>query len=290
MASAVERKLTTVMCADVAGYSRLMEKNEEATLNCLKKAREVFKSNIKDHGGRLINMTGDGIIAEFPSVVNAMHCAVSIQNNLADFTAQNKFEVPMTFRLGLNLGDVMIEGDDIFGDGVNIAARLEALAPPGGICISGTVYDHVKGKFPLGFNYLGEKQVKNIETAVQVYALQLHEEQTSNDTSPRQEPTDTPHSSVIDEDEEKLRKQVKRRAGFYRRCMMMGSVVVFLLIINLITSPSTLWFFWPALPIAFTLALDGFRVFSKNHFAEDWEAREIEKIKRRHHKRHGNSS
>jgi adenylate cyclase len=286
MASAVERKLTTVMCADVAGYSRLMEKDEVATLNCLKKAREVFKSNLESHGGRLINMTGDGIIAEFPSVVNAMHCAVSIQNTLAEQTAQNMFEVPMVFRIGLNLGDVMIEEDDIFGDGVNIAARLEALAPPGGVCISGTVYDHVKGKFPLGFNYLGEKQVKNIETAVPVYALRLQADQANTDASA---PV-TPPPFEENTEEERLRKRVKRQASFYRRCLMMGSIVVFLLILNLITSPTTLWFFWPALPIAFTLALDGFRVFGKNHFAEDWEAREVERIKRRHRKRHGNST
>lgn len=284
MSSSVERKLTTVLCADVAGYSRLMEKNEEATLRSLKTAREIFKTKLIAHGGRLINMAGDGLISEFPSVVNAVHCAVSIQDELDRFLKDGKFDVPLKFRIGLNLGDVMVEGDDIFGDGVNIAARLEALAPAGGICISGTVYDHVKSKFPSGFDYLGEKQVKNIEGAIPVYSLQLNAARSS--PQPKAYSTakgaDTPEPSDA---ETRLRQQVKRQARFYRRCLMMGTILVFLMVINLVTSPSHLWFFWPALPIAFTLALDAFRVFGKGHFAEAWEEKKMARIKRRQDKR-----
>ncbi len=278
MTTTVERKLTTILCADVAGYSRLMEQDEEGTLASLKSARSVFNAQITDHGGRLINMTGDAIIAEFPSVVNAVHCAVAIQNQMSDLHEQNEFAVALHFRIGLNLGDVMIEGDDIFGDGVNIAARLEALAPTGGICISGTVYDHVKGKFPAGFDYLGERKVKNIDGAVSVYTLQLAEAEKSS-PPPKM---DADAASAADEthEEKELRRQIKRQASFYRRCLTMGVLVIFLFIINMITSPGTLWFFWPALPILFTLTLNGFRVFSKTHFSDEWERRRLEKIKR----------
>lgn len=278
MSTTVERKLTTILCADVAGYSRLMGQNEEGTLASLKFARTVFNAQITDHGGRLINMTGDAIIAEFPSVVNAVHCAVAIQNQMSELHTQNKFAVPLHFRIGLNLGDVMIEGDDIFGDGVNIAARLEALAPTGGIYISGTVYDHVKGKFPTGFDYLGERKVKNIDGAVSVYALQLAGAEQPSPAAVEQAAAELPEETL---EEKELRKQVKRQASFYRRCLMMGVLVLFLFIINMVTSPGTLWFFWPALPILFTLTLNGFRVFGKAHFSDEWEQRRLEKMKRR---------
>ncbi len=282
MSTTVERKLTTILCADVAGYSRLMEQDEEGTLASLKSARAVFNSHITDHGGRLINMTGDAIIAEFPSVVNAVHCAVAIQNRMGELHTQNEFSVALHFRIGLNLGDVMIEGDDIFGDGVNIAARLEALAPTGGICISGTVYDHVKGKFPAGFDYLGERKVKNIDGAVSVYALQLAGGPQPSPKAAKETDADPAEETL---EEKELRKQVKRQASFYRRCVMMGVLIVFLFIINMLTSPGTLWFFWPALPILFTLALNGFRVFGKAHFSEEWEERRLEKMKRRNQRK-----
>ena len=262
-----------------------MEKNEEATLRSLKKAREIFKSNLKTHDGRLINMAGDGIISEFPSVVNAVHCAIAIQDELNQFLEEGKFDVPLKFRIGLNLGDVMVEGDDIFGDGVNIAARLEALAPAGGICISGTVHDHVKNKFPTGFKYLGEKQVKNIEGAVPVYALQLHADSRATQTNTNNTQPET-ETNEQDTAETQLRQQVRKQAKFYRRCMMMGTIMVFLLILNLVTSPSHLWFFWPALPITFMLVMDGFRTFGSGHFAEDWEEKKIARLKRRRDRRH----
>jgi len=278
MSTTVERKLTTILCADVAGYSRLMEQDEEGTLASLKSARTVFNSHITDHGGRLINMTGDAIIAEFPSVVNAVHCAVAIQNRMSELHAQNEFAVALHFRIGLNLGDVMIEGDDIFGDGVNIAARLEALAPTGGICISGTVYDHVKGKFPAGFDYLGERQVKNIDGAVSVYALQLAGGEQPPPAATKDVGTEQPDETL---EETELRRQVKRQADFYRRCAMMGALLLILFIINMLTSPGSLWFYWAAIPMIFNLTAAGFRVFGKSHFSEEWEQRRLEKMKRR---------
>ncbi|WP_169568054.1 adenylate/guanylate cyclase domain-containing protein [Sneathiella limimaris] len=282
MTTTVERKLTTILCADVAGYSRLMEQDEVATLNDLKIARVLFQEQIEAHGGRLINMAGDGIIAEFPSVVNAVQGAVTIQNLLEEKHAKGDFDVPMHFRIGLNLGDVMIEGDDIFGDGVNIASRLEAMAPTGGICISGTVYDHVKNKLPASFTYLGEKHVKNIEGAVPVYSLGLAGETAGTQTQ-TETITNSPEENYSPEDQEEaeLRKQVRRKASYYRRCMMMGSVIIFLFFINILSSPDYLWFIWPALPMLLVLAMDGFRVFGKGHFSDDWENREMEKEKRR---------
>lgn len=280
MSAAVERKLTTILCADVAGYSRMMEKDEVATLQSLKIAREVFNSEIAEHSGRLINMVGDGLIADFDSVVNAVHCAVAIQSKLSDKHSEGVFSVPLHFRIGLNLGDVMIEGEDIFGDGVNIAARLESLAPTGGICISGTVYDHVKGKFPSGFEYLGEKHVKNIKGGVDVYSLKM--EHRAPETEPVQEEQEPyePIDGLTQDEEMALRKQIRKQAGFYRRAASMGTLILFLFIINMLTSPGALWFYWPALPICFILAMDGFRVFGKGHFDDDWEERKLAEMRK----------
>jgi adenylate cyclase len=167
----LERKLTAILCADVYGYSRLMSEDEEATLRTLSSHRKFIDSLIEQHRGRFVNSAGDSVLAEFVSVVNAVQCAVEIQNTLK---AEN-VEVPpdrrMQFRIGVNLGDVMVEGDQIYGDGVNVAARLESLADPGGICVSGFVHDHIKGKLALNYQDLGAQQVKNIAEPVRVYRV-----------------------------------------------------------------------------------------------------------------------
>ncbi|WP_025898273.1 adenylate/guanylate cyclase domain-containing protein [Sneathiella glossodoripedis] len=276
----MERKLTTVLCADVAGYSRLMEEDEVATFESLKKAREIFKSHIEDHGGRLINMAGDAIIAEFSSVVNATTCAINVQENLSEVVKSGMLEVPLSFRIGLNLGDVMVDGKDIFGDGVNIAARLEGLASPGGICISGTVYDHVKGKLSFDFNFIGNKQVKNIKEPVSVYTLS---------TSPIQTTDLNTHKSEINSDEMSadeafIRRQVKEQAKFYKRCMTFGAIFLFLLVLNLVTSPSYLWSLWPAAGMTIPLVISAFKLYGDRHFSSDWEERKLDKIKNRRHK------
>jgi adenylate cyclase len=139
----MERKLTAILCADVYGYSRLMGENEEATLRTLTSHRKLIDSQIEQHHGRFVNEAGDSVVAEFASVVEAVNCAVEIQTGLK---AENESIPPdrrMEFRVGVNLGDVMVEGKQIYGDGVNVAARLESLAEPGGMCISGTVHDQV---------------------------------------------------------------------------------------------------------------------------------------------------
>ena len=169
----VERKLTAILCADVYGYSRLMGEDEEATLRTLTSHRKIIDSLIEQHHGRFVNSAGDSVLAEFASVVEAVNCAVEIQTALKAENAKLPPERRMEFRIGVNLGDVMVEGDQIYGDGVNVAARLESLAEPGGICISGTVHEQVRNKLALGYEDLGEQTVKNIARPVHVCRVLL---------------------------------------------------------------------------------------------------------------------
>src|SRR5437879_5940552 len=171
----MERKLTAILSADVKGYSRLMGADEVATIRTLTAYREVMATLIQQHRGRVVDAPGDNLLAEFASVVDAVQCAVVIQTTLKAENANLPPDRRMEFRLGLNLGDVIVEGERIYGDGVNIAARLEALAEPGGICISGTVYEHIKNKLALGYEYLGEQTVKNIAEPVRVWRVVMGE-------------------------------------------------------------------------------------------------------------------
>src|SRR5438093_13422736 len=168
----VERKLTAILSADGKGYSRLMGEDEEATIRTLTAYREVMTTLIQQHRGRVIDSAGDNLLAEFVSVVDAVRCAVEVQRDFktrnADLPAHRKME----FRIGINLGDVVVEGERIYGDGVNIAARLESLAGAGGICISGSVYDQIETKLALEYAYLGEQTVKNITKPIPVYRVQ----------------------------------------------------------------------------------------------------------------------
>src|SRR3984885_1472485 len=168
----VERKLVSVVVADVVGYSRLIELDEEGTharLNALQ--RDLLKPKISEHHGRIIKNTGDGVLLEFASVVDAVRCAVEIQRGMIDRNADFPEDRRIVFRFGINLGDVIVEPDDIHGDGVNVAARLEGLAEPGGVCISGTAHDQVRDRLPYVFTEKGEQTVKNIARPVRVYSL-----------------------------------------------------------------------------------------------------------------------
>lgn len=167
------RKLTTIFCADVQDYSRLMGKDEEGTLAALKRSRDAMARLIEAREGRVVNTWGDGVIAEFPSVVEAVRAAIDVQNELAGLNAERHGEARMDYRIGLNLGDVIADGDDLYGDGVNIAARLQASAPAGGIVISSTVYDQVRNKLAVGFEFLGALTVKNIDGGVPSYVVQI---------------------------------------------------------------------------------------------------------------------
>jgi adenylate cyclase len=166
------RRLTAILAADVAGYSRLMGADEEGTHERLKAhLAHLIDPKIKEHRGRTVKNTGDGLLAEFASVVDAVRCAVEIQRGMIDREPEAPEERRIRFRIGVNLGDVIVEEHDIFGDGVNVAARLEALAEPGGICVSRVVRDQVRDKLDFAFEDMGEQQVKNIARPVRVYRV-----------------------------------------------------------------------------------------------------------------------
>ena len=168
-----ERRLAAILAADVAGYSRLMGRNEEETVRDLEAHQAIILPLIAKHGGAVINIAGDGIVAQFPSAVRAVECAVAIQKIMAE----RNFDVPvdrrMLLRIGVNLGDIMHDGTRSFGDGINVAARLEPLAEPGGICISATVREAIFGKLGLPLRDLGEKALKNIARPVHIYQIQV---------------------------------------------------------------------------------------------------------------------
>src|SRR5713101_2153114 len=171
----MERRLAAVLAADVVGYSRLMGVDEAGTLDALTKVRsELIDGKIAEHQGRVVKLSGDGLLLEFPSVVNAVKCAAEIQRGMRDRNANLPQEIRIEFRIGVNLGDVIVQDEDIFGDGVNVAARLESIAKPGGIAISGSVRDHVGNRLDLAFDDLGEQTLKNIDRPIRVYSVSVH--------------------------------------------------------------------------------------------------------------------
>jgi adenylate cyclase len=179
----LERRLSAILAADVVGYSGLMETDEDGTFQRLRSHRnELFEPQIANHHGRIFKLMGDGLLAEFPSVVDAMECAVSLQRGMAERNNGSAADQRIDVRIGVNLGDVIVEGDDRHGDGVNIAARLQQLAEPGGIAVSRTVVDHVRNKLPLRFQSLGEQRVKNITQPIEVFRW------AADEASPRARP------------------------------------------------------------------------------------------------------
>jgi len=175
-AQEVKRKLAAILSADVKGYSRLMGKDEVGTIQTLNTYKELMANLIQHHHGRVVDAPGDNLLAEFASVVDAVECAVDIQKELKTRNTELPENRRMEFRIGVNLGDVIEDGEQILGDGVNIAARLESLAEAGGICISGTAFDQVRNKVDLGYEYLGEQTVKNIALPVRVYKVLMESE------------------------------------------------------------------------------------------------------------------
>ena len=167
----IKRKLTTILATDVEGYTRLMRADEEATLKTLGEYREIIDGLIARHDGRVFSTGGDSVLAEFGSAVEAVRCAISIQEEIASRNTELADDRKLMFRIGINVGDVMIRDDDLFGDGVNVAARLEGLAQPGGVCVSGSVFEQIKHKLSLGFEDMGAQEVKNIAEPVAAYRL-----------------------------------------------------------------------------------------------------------------------
>jgi adenylate cyclase len=166
------RRLAAILAADVAGYSRLIGADEEGTLERLKALRrELLDPKIADHRGRLVKTTGDGLLVEFGSVVDALRCAVDVQREMTGRNAETPSDNRIEFRIGINMGDIVVEDGDIFGDGVNVAARLEGLAAPGGICVSARVQEDAAGKIDLAFEDMGEQALKNIIRPVRAYRV-----------------------------------------------------------------------------------------------------------------------
>jgi adenylate cyclase len=215
-----KRKLSAILSADVVGYSRLMGEDEAATVKTLDIYKGVISSLIKQHRGRVVDSPGDNLLAEFGSVVDAVQCAVSIQKELQTRNADLPENRRMAFRIGINLGDVIEENDRIYGDGVNIAARLEALADPGGICISKTAFDYIENKLPFGYRFIGEQTVKNIAKPIGAYKVLME-------------------TRLIDEEEEQ-----KAKAPFWKRKAVLSVVII--LILAIVTF--LYWKFYPREP------------------------------------------
>src|SRR5208283_248600 len=165
------RKLAAILAADVVGYSRLMGEDEAGTARAVRERREAAAPIMRAFGGRVVKTTGDGALLEFPSVVAAVECAILIQKMMAERNAALPEAKRILYRIGVSLGDVLIEGDDILGDGVNVAARLEAICEPGGVCVSGSAYEQVQGRVAVHFADLGDQDLKNIVRHVRAYAL-----------------------------------------------------------------------------------------------------------------------
>jgi adenylate cyclase len=245
--AATQRKLTTIFSADVQGYSRLMEADEERTLATLKQYRDAMMRLIEAHGGRVVNTWGDGLIAEFPSVVESVRAAIDVQNELAGRNAGLPSESRMEFRIGINLGDVIADGEDIYGDGVNIAARLQTSAAPGGIVISSTVHDQVRNKMTVGFEFLGQLSVKNISEGVPSYAVQIGERRGAPAYEARVEPEASNPASTGQWGRATDWTQVPSRKAVSRSFSVMGLIVAGLVAINLLTWGGTFWAVWPLL-------------------------------------------
>lgn len=236
----LQRKLAAILSADVKGYSRLMGDDEVATIHTLTAYRKEMTALIQQHHGIVVDAPGDNLLAEFASAVDAVRCAVEIQENLKVKNAELPEQRQMKFRIGLNVGDVIVEGERLYGDGVNIAARLEALAEGGGICISGTVYDQVKNKLALGYQYLGEQTVKNIAEPVRVYRVAVPSplvgEGQGEGASGRTGAVHSPHPDSFDLAQDRLppsggkEPQKPGRAGFARRKWALVTVIGLLLL------------------------------------------------------------
>jgi adenylate cyclase len=249
MAQSSERKLAAILAADVAGYSRLMEADEAATLAMLKACRQDIAGQISEHRGRIVGTAGDSVLAEFASAVAAVECAVHIQRLLAERNAGLPEERRMRFRIGLNVGDVLVEGDDLFGETVNIAARLQALAEPGGILISGSVFDQVRNKTPVAFDYLGPLSVKNISESVPAWRVLL------DGAAPAGKPGRPAPVAAAPREERRGPPQ-----RLYRRAAFSAVVIAALFAINMFAGGDALWFKWPALVILVVFALRTIRV------------------------------
>ncbi|MBV8662751.1 MAG: adenylate/guanylate cyclase domain-containing protein [Hyphomicrobiales bacterium] len=240
MSAEIERRLTNILSADVFGYSRLMGLDEAGTLAVLNDYKGIMAELIAQHRGRIVSTAGDGVLADFPSSVMAVQTAVDIQRQLAERNQKLEPARQMWFRIGINLGDVIVERDDIFGDDVNIAARLQSMAEPGGILISGTVFDQVKNKLSLSFNFLGPQRLKNIDAEVPVYSAVM---------SAATRPAFDVRGAQTAAPRERPHKPRRQQQALIVSAIRAGAIVAFLGAINLFSGHNHLWFQWPSLVV-----------------------------------------
>jgi len=254
--SRIKRRLTTVLCADVAGYTRLMEANETGTLETLRRFRTAMAALVERHEGRVINTWGDAVLAEFSSVVEAVQCAVEVQQELRAENDRLPDIERMRFRIGINVGDVMVEDENIYGEGVNIAARLQELAEPGGILISGTVYDQVHNKLSVGFDFLGQQQVKNVSNPVTRYRV------TTGGEKPQAGRPATPSRHSAPQPLPGPHRPRSGPAGLWDRYLNLPrpfaialAIGAFLFLINAFNGFHEVWFHWPLAPLLLAAVL-----------------------------------
>jgi adenylate cyclase len=253
----VKRRLTTVLCADVHGYSRLMEADEAGTLATLRRYRTAIAGLVERHDGRIVNTWGDAVIAEFASVVEAVQCAVEIQQEISNQESDPPQAQRMRYRIGVNLGDVMVDGSDIYGDGVNIAARLQELAEPGGVVISGPVYDQVHNKLSLGFDCLGQQQMKNVAPVIS-YRVAMGGEAVGRSSPVAEDAVaasnDGP-SRVRERHEPATLTHVLSDWLADRAIATPLAIAGFLVVINAFTGLHRIWFHWPVAVLLFIVIL-----------------------------------
>jgi adenylate cyclase len=252
----VQRRLAAILAADVAGYTRLMEANEEATLSAWWAARkDVIDPTVTRHRGRIVKHTGDGFLAEFPTATEAVQCAISMQTDLVAIHSKTPKDRRFAFRMGINLGEIVADKDDIYGEGVNLAARLEGLAEPGGICISEDVYRQVRNKLSIDFQYLGEKRLKNISEVAAVYHVSFGkrrrdffaEKVFGRDRGVREDQPPAPKriNPSSEEPRERLLRHVKVLSVFW-------ALLVF---VDIITGAG-IWVHWPGIVFATILGIE----------------------------------
>ena len=252
----VQRRLAAVLAADVAGYTRLMEANEDATLSAWWSARkDVVDPTVARHRGRIVKHTGDGFLAEFPTATEAVQCAISMQTDLVAIHSKTPKDRHFAFRMGINLGEIVADKDDIYGEGVNLAARLESLAEPGGICISEDVYRQVRNKLSINFEYLGEKSLKNITEEEAVYHVSVGKKRKgstkvkgrSSDRGVRNAQPQAPNHFIPNPEHQKDR--------FLRHVKVLGAILAILFVIDISTGPG-IWVHWPGIAIATILGIE----------------------------------
>jgi len=272
-----KRKLAAIFSADAKNYSKLMQEDEAATVATITSYRDLMSTLILQHHGRVVDSPGDNILAEFSSVVDAVQGAVSIQKELKARNAKLPDHRKMEFRIGINLGDVIVEGDRIYGDGVNIAARLEALSDAGGICISRTAFDQIEDKLPLGYEYMGEQVAKNMQKPLRAYRVNIWSEKTTTKADeplpakkkhPRPKYFKFPRKHKKTDQElkaVKIKKHIRSKRRFNTHSKAYLGIIGFCLIINILTYGGSIWFHWPVLGWGVVVFLHWLKYSSSYH-------------------------